>query len=55
MPIFDYKCPKCSATKDDELVQSHTTKVKCPECDTIMNKKISAPNLGRMNQHGQSY
>jgi len=54
-PIFDYQCPKCATTKDDELVQSHKTEVKCPECGTIMNQKISKPNLGKFNQYGQSY
>lgn len=55
MPIFDFVCSKCKHTKDDELVRSHNTEVKCPKCDTIMNQKINKSNLGKFNQYGQSY
>ena len=55
MPIFDYICENCKTEVKDKLVQSYKTKVKCPKCDTFMIKKISKPNLGKMNKYGSSY
>lgn len=54
MPIFDYQCPSCNEEKLDEWTRNFQEKVKCPKCDTIMEKKISAPNIGGMDQFGRS-
>jgi uncharacterized Zn finger protein len=40
----DYKCKKCGSEKIDEWVKNHTQQVKCDQCDTFMEKKLSAPN-----------
>lgn len=53
MKIDDYKCPKCGTEKLDELVRTGQ-EVKCPKCDTLMKRKISAPNLGGMDKLGRS-
>lgn len=53
MPIYDYKCPSCGKEKNDELVRSFCSEVKC-DCGEIMNQKISAPNIGGMDEFGRS-
>lgn len=37
MPLFDFKCPKCSNWKNDVFVRSDT-EVKCDLCDSAMEK-----------------
>lgn len=54
MPTFDYKCPKCGDEAHNVRVQRHDWKVECNECKTVMNKMISAPNLGGMDKYGRS-
>jgi len=40
MPLFDFYCPKCGSTKDDELVSGDSS-VRCYVCETEMIKKPS--------------
>lgn len=36
MPIYDYECVMCNASKKDEFVHNWEDEVKCLECDSIM-------------------
>jgi len=38
MPTFDFECPKCKKLLEDEFVKHWNVRVKCPDCDSIMNK-----------------
>lgn len=38
MPLYDYYCEKCGATKEDVLVKIED-KVNCDMCDTEMRRK----------------
>ena len=41
MPLFEYKCKKCSK-EFEELVRSSDEKVKCPACQSAdVEKKMS--------------
>lgn len=41
MPLFDFQCKKCGATKEDEYLQDADTPVMCTMCDTQMEKLVS--------------
>ena len=41
MPIFDFKCPKCGSTKDDELVSGDAS-VRCDVCNEEMTKLMGS-------------
>jgi hypothetical protein len=38
MPIFDYKCTKCEAVKQDELVKDPDASIFCDFCGQEMTK-----------------
>ena len=42
MPIFNFKCEKCGAEKE-ELVFKKDEKIKCDKCNSIMKKIMSVP------------
>lgn len=42
--FIDLKCPSCGEEKIDEWVKTAKDKVPCPECDTIMEKKLGLTN-----------
>ena len=52
-PVYDFKCKECGSEVNDIFVRRPDTVVEC-ECGEEMGKKISAPNLGGMNNLGQS-
>ncbi len=46
MPIYEYHCKKCGF-EFEMFVLTSEEKVKCPKCGSeIIEKLISAPNLG---------
>lgn len=51
MPIYDYKC-ECGKTKQNVLAKFSDT-IKC-ECGKEMERCISAPNIGGMDNLGRS-
>lgn len=52
MPVFDYTC-NCGEVKLDKLVKNYKEVVLC-ECGEEMVRAASAPNLGNMNELGQT-
>jgi len=38
MPTYEYKCPSCYWSKDFFFAINYEPKIKCPKCDTILNK-----------------
>lgn len=42
--FIDLKCPSCGEEKIDEWVKTAKQEVKCPKCDTIMEKKLGLTN-----------
>lgn len=52
MPVFDFVCPQCGNECNDVFVKAGNG-LQC-ECGADMDKKLSAPNLGGMNNLGQS-
>lgn len=38
MPLFDYKCTKCEAIKEDEFIKDSNEKVLCDVCGAEMEK-----------------
>lgn len=43
MPLYDYVCT-CGHTSE-ELVKNAEEEVRCPECDSVMEKQDSAANI----------
>ncbi|MCK5020775.1 MAG: hypothetical protein KAS32_27385 [Candidatus Peribacteraceae bacterium] len=44
MPIYDYNCPKCdNKVEIDKSMSKVHDKEKCPSCDTLMEKEMTAP------------
>lgn len=48
----DYKCPDCKALKKDEYTKKGDV-VTC-KCGSKMDKCVSAPNIGGMDNLGRS-
>jgi len=44
MPIYDYKCPKCS-TKEERMSKTSDTIQTCSKCQTEMVKQLSSPGF----------
>lgn len=39
MPIFDFYCKECGEESKDVFLRDSEEEVKCPKCDTPMNKR----------------
>lgn len=44
MKIYDYTCQNCGHTAE-KLVKDKDTEVKCPLCETLMNRMVSSPSF----------
>jgi putative FmdB family regulatory protein len=53
MPTHDFKCPRCKHTQED-WVRNDREVTKCDKCGHIMDKQVSAPNLGGMDKLGRT-
>ena len=42
--LLDFKCPSCKTEEKDAWVKNSKERIKCPECGTIMEKKLSLTN-----------
>lgn len=47
MPIYDLSCPNCEHEEPNALysIKEVEDGVKCPECDTVMERAMGAPNI----------
>lgn len=50
MPIYDFKCPKCSKTSE-ELVLSMEAEVLCEDCRTEMKREFPSGVSFRMTDN----
>jgi len=57
MPLFDMHCnnKKCPSYNHSEtyLLKKHNQKVTCSGCGTVLEKQVSAQNIGRSNSKKQ--
>ncbi len=42
MPLYDFQCVQCGAARE-LLLQHNELPGPCPECDGLLNKKLSVP------------
>lgn len=45
MPTYEYKCEPCLKIYKVSHGMNDKPKVKCPDCDKVTERMISAPNL----------
>lgn len=58
MPVYDFICERCKFTFIDKFIKSSESYLECPECTTIMKRKIPTPNIhlkGGRGIYGKSY
>jgi len=49
MPLFDYRCPKCSH-EQEHYVSTSSEEIKCSKCDSVMVKLLRGGH--KIRPHG---